>query len=298
MIDIFGWKIMSEKEWDDWNRYCDERYSTMAELYVDAEKRLKVARRAVEYYKKKARDLGNELKLFREGKAYNGFTEIEHDELKKVTGNEVYKGAFYVLTKKGDYPVHMSLRDYFQVTDYMRELAKAIGITDEKTNLGKFIKALHYVQENLTYMHDEEQWGHIEQFTPPWITLATDKDDCESLALATIGLYLAGGGNPNCIFLGLGTVEIGKKKFGHGFVVFKQPKNETAKTHFKTKWWIGEATYFRPFGPVGWDKVKNYKAVWGLANPFGQYLFREDAKYPFKNWPKRKGQPDLKNNRW
>ena len=307
MFKILNFRILNDKEWrnlDALFKGIEDKYKALQKAYISAEKKVKNYFEKISDLKNNIRILNSKIIEYKLGLSFNGYLEDHPEDITLVDFNDVYQGDFHILTKKGNYKVPLRLKDYFQITSYMEDLAKRIGITKEEFDLDKFFKALWYVQENLKYMHDKDQWGYSEQFTPPWITLATGKDDCESLATATIGLYLAGGGNPNNIFLGLGIVEVNGKRFGHGFPVFYQSKEDYKKYLNKkgygrnAKWWIGEATYFRKYGPVGWDKVKNYKAVWGLSNPFGQYLFVGDEKYNFKDWQKRKGQPDLKNNRW
>ncbi len=161
--------------------------------------------------------------------------------------------------------------DYFHPTKKLKEVAEKYGVETSDSDFEKFRKCLKAVQEEYDYIHDDEQYGVTEHFTLSFEVDATGKDDCESLALTVIDMYLECGGDPEKIYWCLGHVVRGNSSYGHGWVGFRKENGD---------WFIGEATHSSYNAPDFWKE--SYQADWGLSNLGGMYRFKEQKK-PWEN---------------
>ncbi len=130
-------------------------------------------------------------------------------------------------------------QDVSHPTSLLKEAIDGANMKSSDSDYAKFTKALIWVQQNLKYITDYEQYLQAEYFTPSYQTLVTGQDDCESLSQVVIDMCRMMGVSSEKIFMAVGYVGT----MGHAWVAFKDTD----------KWYIGEATLSQATPPKFWD---------------------------------------------
>jgi len=109
--------------------------------------------------------------------------------------------------------------------DKIRQFAQEIvGVRSDDSNDRKMSKIARWVQRNIAYLTDEENYGVGEFWAPPIFTLAKASGDCEDGAFLIASLALNSGVPANRIRMYGGLVDAGAgaPSGGHGWVGYRR----------------------------------------------------------------------------
>jgi len=113
--------------------------------------------------------------------------------------------------------------------DKIREFAfEIVGVREDDRNDLKMKKIARWVQQNITYLTDKENYGVPEFWAPPVFTLAKQSGDCEDGAFLMASLALNSGIPSNRIRMYGGFVNSGPGALsgGHGWVGYQRESDD------------------------------------------------------------------------
>jgi len=183
-----------------------------------------------------------------------------------------YKGDILIYTAKGPI-VHKfnKLQHYFDTSRLLLDeiiiphllpqllnyKAKSPLASEEDIDFFKWKSSLVWVQSNIVYKADMEQYNKIENWENPVNIFITRLADCESQSMLVNAISDAWRVSPNRLFMQTGKLNKGKDTFGHAWSMFIKDNGLVM---------YGDATTKKlPFSSKSYDG-KKYDPCYGFGN--------------------------------